>query len=58
MSGIGKFVVPGSRILKAIAYDGKNHRLRGLKLVQMLSKIALPDDKKVQVKPLKYAALD
>ncbi len=58
MSGIGKFVVPGSRILKAIVYDGKNHRLRGLKLVHMLSKIALADDKKVQVKPLKYAGLD
>ncbi len=58
MSSIGKLVGPGSRILKLIAYDKKSHRLRGLKLIHWLSKIALVDDSKVHVRPTKYAGLD
>ncbi|MEX1188838.1 MAG: alpha/beta hydrolase [Bacteroidia bacterium] len=58
MSGIGKLMVPGSRLLKAIAYDRKKHRLRGLKIIQLLSKIALADDPKVKVQPYNFEGLD
>lgn len=58
MSGIGKFVVPGSRILKSIAYDRKRHRLRGLKMVHWLSKVAINDVSHVKIKPVTYAGLD
>lgn len=58
MSGIGKFMVPGSRLLKAIAYDRKAHRLRGLKWVHLLSKLALADDPHVVVEPGNYEGLE
>jgi epsilon-lactone hydrolase len=58
MSFLAKFMVPGSRVLKAIAYDKKRHRLRGLKLVGALSKLALGSNKHVKIKPCIYEGLE
>lgn len=51
-------MVPGSRILKLVAYDRKTHSLRGLKMVETLSKLALRSDPEVDVKKIKFCGLD
>jgi acetyl esterase/lipase len=58
MSFTGKFMVPGSRLLKLVAYDRKRHRLRGLKMVNALSKLALRSDPEVDVEKTKLCGLD
>lgn len=51
-------MVSGSRLLKAVAYDRKRHRLRGLKVVGALSKLALSSEKHVKIKPCIFEGLD
>lgn len=51
-------MVPGSRLLKLVAYDRKRHRLRGLKMVNSLSKLALRSDPEVDVEKTKLCGLD
>jgi monoterpene epsilon-lactone hydrolase len=58
MSFLANWMVPGSRLLKSIAYDQKNHRLRGLKMVAVLSKFALGSDKHVKIEPCIFEGLE
>lgn len=58
MSFTGRMMVPGSRLLKMIAYDRKRHRLRGLRLVSYLSKIALREYPEVKVEKIEFCGLE
>ena len=58
MSFLANWMVPGSRLLKSIAYDRKSHRLRGLKMVGALSKFALVSDKHVKIKPCIFEGIE
>ncbi len=52
MSLIGNFLSPGARIFKLLAYNGTRDELRGLGMIDWLSKRVIPDDPQVKVKKL------
>ena len=49
MSFLGNLLSPGARVFKLLVYDQRNDQLRGLGLVDWLSKRVIPDDPFVKV---------
>jgi monoterpene epsilon-lactone hydrolase len=58
MSLIGNFLSPGARIFKLLAYNGTRDELRGLGLVDWLSKRVIPDDPQVLVQEVLVEGMD